>query len=787
MNVHAMNAQEVARLAKVEDIDLLDTPPEPEFDRLSGLMRSTFGVEVAIISLIDARRLWVKSVAGAEITEIPRRDTICTHVVEQGDAMVVQDLSAHPDFCRNPFVCSATHLRFYAGAPLTVDGQHVGTVCLLDSTPRSFTSEELDQLLAYARIAADLVRVRQLRRRFDGEARLLSEGPVVLVTWRAKPGWPIEEASENLGRLLALDGETTDMARAASFWFDRLVHPDDRSDLRQVLMSHERTAGTAQVELDYRLMGPKGQTVWVRQFSRGEFDSAGRLRRVRGFLIEQTEQKQLELQIKTALDRLTLALDAGALGAWDCHIPTGTMMRTQKWASLLGMSLDEVEPSLLAWKTSVHPLDRPTVEKAWRDHLEGHTPAFEVEYRTRHKNGQQIWLHSFGRVIETDETGAPVRIVGTTRDVTQRHQELAQQEQQRRLLSLLNQAQQAFLLEKNMRKACDILLDPIISLSESQFGFIGEVFRDEADGHQYLVIRAISDITWDDRSEALYRLHAEGDLAFHNLDNLFGSTITTSEVVMTNAVSTHPMSRGTPAGHPFLDSFLGLPIMFGGEVLGMIGLANRIDGYDGDLVDLLKPLQATLGLLMHSRRLEQARMAVEQELERLARYDELTGVFNRRALLEAADGVLKDVRRHERMAHVAIIDLDHFKKINDTHGHAAGDTVLRTFARETRGLLRDTDVFGRIGGEEFAIILREAGSEDVEAVLERFRAHVEAMPVHHEGITIDVTLSMGVSRLCPKDATVDMAMARADEALYAAKAAGRNRIAYHEHRACDQR
>jgi diguanylate cyclase (GGDEF)-like protein len=122
-----------------------------------------------------------------------------------------------------------------------------------------------------------------------------------------------------------------------------------------------------------------------------------------------------------------------------------------------------------------------------------------------------------------------------------------------------------------------------------------------------------------------------------------------------------------------------------------------------------------------------------------------------------------------------VLDLDHFKQINDTHGHAAGDAVLRHFAALLRGELRKVDTAGRMGGEEFAIILPGADSAAARAFGERLRQRVAETPVMHGGLAIQVTVSIGIAAMTPRDATADAVLVRADRALYRAKEGGRNR------------
>ncbi|MEW5741858.1 MAG: GGDEF domain-containing protein [Myxococcota bacterium] len=158
--------------------------------------------------------------------------------------------------------------------------------------------------------------------------------------------------------------------------------------------------------------------------------------------------------------------------------------------------------------------------------------------------------------------------------------------------------------------------------------------------------------------------------------------------------------------------------------------------------------------------------------------DGLTGACNRTYFLDQLRKEVSAAMRHAQPLSLALLDLDHFKRINDTHGHAAGDLVLRHFARTVNTLIRNEDTFGRIGGEEFALILRACPEAEAVKVMDRIRAEVEQLDLMHGETRVVVTVSVGVSSLEPGVATSDvMLMEQADKAMYRAKRAGRNRVA----------
>ncbi|MBS1192003.1 MAG: diguanylate cyclase [Rhodocyclaceae bacterium] len=170
------------------------------------------------------------------------------------------------------------------------------------------------------------------------------------------------------------------------------------------------------------------------------------------------------------------------------------------------------------------------------------------------------------------------------------------------------------------------------------------------------------------------------------------------------------------------------------------------------------------------------REQLADELRRVAREDALTGLYSRSYLFEQGELEFKRRKRDEAPLSVLMMDLDHFKQINDSHGHGAGDEVLRRFGAICRGSFREVDIVGRIGGEEFMAILPTTGPREACLVAERIRGALEAESISVPSGNIGVTLSIGVTEALAGDASFDQVVSRADMVLYEAKNAGRNRI-----------
>ena len=175
------------------------------------------------------------------------------------------------------------------------------------------------------------------------------------------------------------------------------------------------------------------------------------------------------------------------------------------------------------------------------------------------------------------------------------------------------------------------------------------------------------------------------------------------------------------------------------------------------------------------------RKQLEARLAEQAMADPLTGLWNRRYLKGQAAKEMARARRGGTSLSLIIVDLDHFKRINDTHGHDVGDLVLQSFADTARAQLREGDILCRMGGEEFVILLPDTAPEQAMQVAERLRLAVSTTPVEVEteavaAARLTYTASLGVARVDPEETSLEPAIKRADEALYAAKNAGRNRV-----------
>jgi diguanylate cyclase (GGDEF)-like protein/PAS domain S-box-containing protein len=170
------------------------------------------------------------------------------------------------------------------------------------------------------------------------------------------------------------------------------------------------------------------------------------------------------------------------------------------------------------------------------------------------------------------------------------------------------------------------------------------------------------------------------------------------------------------------------------------------------------------------------RKRLEEELRAQAATDPLTGVPNRRSFDAAARREVERARRYAKPFAVIALDIDHFKRVNDTHGHDIGDEVLKSMTKTALEKLRVTDVLARLGGEEFSMLLPETALDAAVTLAERLRAAIQKTPIATPKGTLNITVSLGVAGFALSETTIDAALKRADDALYRAKHNGRNRV-----------
>lgn len=334
------------------------------------------------------------------------------------------------------------------------------------------------------------------------------------------------------------------------------------------------------------------------------------------------------------------------------------------------------------------------------------------------------------------------------------------------------------------------LMVPLIILAIADVPFVGmsEVFLALAVGRLALFVFCVVTIA---------RLRHTKD--YRAYDRLLTIWIVGSGIVLVAINLTRPSTYAQPtAMYPLvvMAVFLVMPNQLWHRLLiavffaaiAIVVLLTGQRGFDPTTINLMATaviLTNVMGLVVATRlsvlrrRQYKSRVELERvrdELQIMATTDALTGALNRRRFLELAEEELERARRYDRPLAVIAVDLDHFKDVNDRLGHAAGDDVLAAFARMLQEQTRRQDIVGRLGGEEFAILVPETSRAAAVELADRIRAYLSSMPVMTNGEALTVTASLGVAEAISSDQSARSVLHRADQALYRAKHQGRNRV-----------
>ncbi|AOL06792.1 diguanylate cyclase [Burkholderia contaminans] len=416
----------------------------------------------------------------------------------------------------------------------------------------------------------------------------------------------------------------------------------------------------------------------------------------------------------------TLALTESGTGVWDRNVETGEIHYSPAWKALLGYAPHELSTRIEDAYERLHPDDVADVKAAMLAHFEHRTDHYAVEHRIRCKDGSYKWICSRGKVIDRDSRGRALRMVGTTTDITALRE-----------------------LAARLRDSAALVTD----LTDQVPGLVFQL-RQAPDGRRFFS----------------YASAGVGDIYELTPEQIAGSAETVETRIhpadlVAYRLSLHESSvRLTPWR---LDYRVLLP----GQ-----GLRWR----EGDARPQRTPDGGTVwhGFITDAT----DRKHIEAELHRMATTDHLTQLSNRHAFMRQSEAALRAVRTTGQAAAVLMLDLDHFKALNDRWGHPVGDRALRHFARLLLAETGPDGIVGRVGGEEFAVVLPGADLDRALAFAQRVQQRTMQARLMHEDQQVTLTVSIGIDAMRASDFGAYQPLSRADKALYLAKERGRNRI-----------
>lgn len=483
------------RLRALDRYDILDTPPEETFDRISDLAAGLFDAPIGLITFVGADRQWHKACVGFDVPELDLDTSFCVHALGDAQRLVVEDATEDERFEDNPLVTGDRHVRFYAGSPMvTPDGHMLGTVCVLDTEPRSPTEQKLEHLDHLAQMAVDRLEERRRHRIEPAEKGFsldtidtrLNELIVALddVVWAARlhPSGPTDADPVRSEILYTNSSEERVYGRPTSaFVQDPMLwrsaaHPADETDLPTI----ETLLAQGQWTGEYRILRPNGTTRWVEtsiqvvgQPPRSGAQSLEDLEasfKVSGITRDIHRRKQAEASVRAQeqalaeeTERLQLALEAAGAGVFEWHIPEDDRVWDESVQRMFG--LDRAPRSTGELLEQLAPEDQGRLQKAMGSVLEDpDTRVCEVEYRVPTPDGSDRHVRARGLITRNDE-GEATKITGFYQDRTEtveRRQGLRRNE---RRFEAVFQDPGLFAglldLEGTLRRVNDTALDPI--------------------------------------------------------------------------------------------------------------------------------------------------------------------------------------------------------------------------------------------------------------------------------------------------------------------------------------
>lgn len=819
--------KEADRLAALRGFGILDTEPETAFDDITRIAAQVCGTPMAVINFIDEGRQWFKSEIGLGVQEMGLDFSICTHAILQTGLFVIPDMTTDPRFSRAPSVSGVPHLRFYAGAILETDeGLPLGTLCVLDHTPRpdGLTKEQTETLLALARGVMSQLKLRQANQALaeTGKRMRATIDTVPQMVWSARPDGYNDYYNR---RWYEFTGVSYGSAHGEGW--TGIVHPDDQGRAwarwRQSLTTGE------EYEIEYRLRHHSGEYRWTLVRALPLRDVQGRIERWFGTCTDIHAAKIAEGALAESEERHRALIQASTAMVWRASAD-GSILRGWGWEHFSGQVPDEYEGH--GWLDAVHPDDRERIIAVWQEILASGQPSI-VEYRALTKEKEYRWVLARGVPLKA-QNGSVREWVGTIADIHEQKQaegRLRESEERLRLaveatslgiwdIDLVTgqrqwtpEAREVLGLPASVPVTRQLILNvahpedrpqvektfcEIPSAGALTYGGTYRIIRaDNGDerwvaasgrtilnehGQPVRMIGTVQDVTQRKLSENSLRASEERlKLAMHA-----GRMVAWEQDLNTDFMTRSPNSMdllgiGSGPLSEFLDRVHPEDRPLRGQFLDQINEA----GVGTSEFRYILPNGETLWLASRGERAGPERIvgvsfditdrkAAEEKIWRMANHDALTGLPNRALFQQRLEQALAKARAKGTTVSLLLIDLDHFKDVNDTLGHDAGDALLRETATRLRGMVRDCDTVARFGGDEFAVIIVESPTADDAVRLANRLVENLGQPFVYGGRTFASKASIGVAAFPDHASNSKDLLKDADIALYRAKAQGRN-------------
>ena len=505
-----------------------------------------------------------------------------------------------------------------------------------------------------------------------------------------------------------------------------------------------------------------GQPRWFSATKVPIKDEAGNVISLVGISRDITERKQAEEALEKSEERFKLMAWATKDAIWDWDLQTNQIWWGEGLQKIFHYSSPMTESSAEWWIERIHPEDREKVNRVINQALQGGMEFWSKEYRFQRKDGSYADIMDRGYIIR-DSNGSAFRMIGAMIDITERkymESSLIQaNEQMRQVLNELQDRNRETALLNEMGRslqACQSTEDAYRIVAE----LTGQIFPQTAGALYLLNIgkTLVSEIaSWGELSADQQMFSPDKCLALN-----YGPT---QPLGAAQAGKYCIHSGESLSASPFC-----LPLHVQGEVIGVLHLQSKQqESLDEAKRQLAYIIVEQMGMALSNLKLREALR--EQSIR-----DPLTGLYNRRYMEEVLKQQMNRVTRQLRPLGIIMIDIDHFKKYNDTYGHATGDALLRELAQVLQKRVRAEDIACRYGGEEFTLIMPDASLETARQRAEELRHAVRSLRLQGSESDETITLSVGISLYPQHGRTIENVLHAADSAMYRAKKEGRDRV-----------
>ncbi len=509
---------------------------------------------------------------------------------------------------------------------------------------------------------------------------------------------------------------------------DDLIHADDlpRADA-QMQTLREGAAEGYRAERRYVKKG--GEPIWVLVSASALRDAeTGDLHYTIVQAIDIDRQKRAEAALAESESRWNFALESAGQGVWDHNLNAGTAFYSRTWKLMRGLDPDEeVNWSPESWLERVHPDDRERIQATNSQQDSGELSLKEIEYRERHRDGHYIWILSRGKAVTRNPDGKAARVLGTDTDIT-----------------AIKRVESQLALEKERLKVTlESIADGVISTDAA--GLV-------------VFMNPVAEVMTGWPSD---------EAAGRNVGAIFAVLDEASERLTVNPVA-ECLSKGRLH---YLD----------GETV-LIGRDGKRHDVRASAAPVRTPQGAVIGAVLVFQDVTDSR-ALQRQLAHTAMHDSLTDLPNRATFQQALGEAVRQAQHEAREHALCFIDLDHFKKVNDNAGHAAGDAVLRDIGAAIRRSCRSNDFAARIGGDEFALLLPDCSVASATRVAGKIIDAIASLRFSWERTSEardGIGASIGITAITGRSNDPVELMRQADAACYVAKARGRNRTAIYD-------